>query len=324
MTRRILPGSAVLVLALVISGCAWFGPNVDEVKPGDLRSFTAGAVFASDKNAVLGAVEKTTGAASDAADPMYGLVEAELPEDAPGGLPSVSSFRESFNVLIQQTVSAARAAAFAEANAASRAVVVDDNSDFSNDKDQKLDLKITITNETVNAADEYISPASGSATVESFLLELVGRARERSSTSFEASGTGDQEMTITYTEWTTDGDVVIHDGRVNTAADGKVDVKINEVGDYDVTGSISWRFRAEMSAGFSVSSAGQGGKLIMRFSYRGRDNVSFDSRTGEDPFDAVTGEFEAEMVVRLYDNDNKLVVEHRFRDDEVFDTGDLF
>ena len=308
--RKVVMIVLAVALALAMSGCDWFGPSVDQVSPADLKSYTASALFGTTEESVLMASEHAGFAATSVAIPMGDRVYGEM-----GTVASVGSFQDSFNVLLNRTVEVARASALAQA----RAIVVDENSDTSNPKDQKYDLKITITDETVNAATDFGIGASGTATVESFLLELSARVKETSDTAGEASGSGKQEMSVTYDEWTLDGEVIVHDGRVNTAGDGKVDVKVSEVGDR-LTGSVAWRFRVEMSAGFSVSNLidGRGGKLIMTFSYSGRENVTIDS-ANEDPFSTVTGEFEAALVVRLYDNSNTLRAEHTYTDDDVYD-----
>lgn len=313
MNKRFLMGGLLLAVLIVVSGCGWFGPNVDEVTAGDLRDYTAGRLFQSDRDSVRVAAMYTGLYAGVAVAPVGERVGERLGSTAP-----VASFRDAFNVLVDETVSMARTAALAPA----QAITVEENIDTRDPKDQTYELTIDVTNETVRAADypDYFGEgASGTATVETFFLELAARVQEDSPSSGEVSGRGEQEMAVRYNEWRIPEEFVIHDGRVNTAGDGRVNVEVREVGQSDSAGDYSWRFRVEMSAGFSVSDleTDEGGKIIMRFSYSGRERGSFDTR---DPnwYDDVTGEFEAELLIQLYDNSNTLVREYTYTDQDAF------
>ncbi len=309
MNKRILLGGLLLAVLIVVTGCGWFGPNVDEVTAADLRPYTASTLFQADRESVLAASMIAGESAGYAVEPMGERVMEQTGSTVP-----VTSFRDAFSVLVDETTSMARTAALAP----SQAITVEENIDQSDPKDMTYELLVEITNETVRAVDYFGEGASGTATVETFLLELAARVQEHSSTHFEASGRGEQEMAVRYDNWTPDGIVIVHDGRVNTAGDGRVNVEVRDRGTYG-EGDYSWRFRVEMSAGFSVSNTetDEGGKLIMRFSYSGRERGSFDTR---DPnwVEGITGEFEAELVIQIYDNSNTLIREHRYTDSDAF------
>ncbi len=310
MNKRFLMGGLLLAVLIVVTGCGWFGPSVDEVTAEDLRNYTAGSLFQTDRDSVLMASAMTGESAGSAVLPMGERVMGQTGSTVP-----VTSFRDAFNVLVDETASMARKAALAP----SQAIIVEENVDESDPKDMTYELLIDITNETVRAADYFGVGASGTATVETFFLELAARVQEHSSTSGEASGSGEQEMAVRYDNWTPDGIVIIHDGRINSAADGRVKVEVNQIGPNDAEGDYSWRFRVEMSAGFSVSNTetNEGGKLIMRFSYSGRERGSFDTRV-PDWYEDITGEFEAELLIRIYDNSNTLVREYTYTDQDAF------
>lgn len=307
MNKRLLLGLTVVILVAALTGCQWLlAPRVDEVKPEDLTSYSAGSEFAADETSVLNAMAVTGDGAATGTGSVF---DTEVPP--PGYAVEDSSFQAVFSGLVQHSIDAARSMA------PSRSVTVDDNSDLSDPDDFEIDYTVEISNESVNGADVYTG-GGGTATIDTFFLEITGSGSNTSS-SAEFDASGEQNGVFTYDEWTDGLNFIIHDGRVNSEGSGRVSIEVNESGS-DVEGSLFWRFGYAVNAGFSVSNLvdDEGGKIIVSFSYWGRENIDFDSSAELE--NQAQGEFEAEMTIQVYDNDNNLVAEHEYTDEEVYDT----
>jgi len=316
MEKNLLLGLTVVILVTALTGCEWLlAPRVDEVSPEDLKSYTASNLFRSDEDSVLQAM----GVAGLGAGEGTGYVFDEDVAPELGIAVEGSTFQAVFNGLVQHSIEAARSIA------PSRSVTVTDDSDFSDPQDFEIDFTVDISNESVSGADAYGLGGGGTATIETFYLEVTGSGSETSS-SGEFEATGEQNGVFTYDNWT-DGDwFIIHDGRVNSEGSGRVSIEANETNTGDVEGNLFWRFGYAVNAGFSVSdlkgttdtSDDEGGKIIVNFSYWGRENIDFDSSA--DLENQAQGSFEAEMTIRVYDNSDNLVAEHSYTDEDVYET----
>ncbi|MFP4114452.1 MAG: hypothetical protein ACOC2Y_07195 [Spirochaetota bacterium] len=312
----------ILVLALValsMSGCFLFPPEavLDEVAAEDLGSYDASQTIEDDEDSVLAASTEAMGAAMVAPMTVYDeSVSDELGLDMSGGQPSVQSLAQS---LLQQQLTAVRSEM-----QRSRSVNVDDESDIDEETgDGTIDVTIEVSNETVNGSD---IGESGTATINTFNVEVTG---EISSSGDETGGTMSldaelgHEGDIEYEDWTSPGGIVIHDGVFKSLASGEMGYDLTMAdgsgGEPSTSGSISYDMNVELSAGFSYSNTdtGRGGKITMLLRYSGSDDVTFDSQ--ETLPEEATGEIEATMTVKVYDNDNNLVVEHEFTDDELME-----
>ena len=317
MKNRLLLGLIVVLVVTALTGCEWLlAPRVDKVAPEDLASYSAGTTFASDEDSVLQAMGTTGAGAGGGTGAVFeGAVAQQLGFAVEG-----NTFEAVFNGLVQHSIDAARSIA------PSRAVTEVDNSDFSDPSDFEIDYTLDISNESVNGADVYTTPAGGgTATIETFHLEVTGGGSE-SGSSAEFDATGEQDGVFTYDEWTDNEWFIIHDGQVNSEGDGRVRIEVNETST-DIAGSLLWRFGYAVNAGFSVSDLkgtpetddDEGGKIIVSFRYWGRETIDFDSAAQLQ--NQAQGEFEAEMTIEVYDNNNNLVAEHEFTDEDAYSTG---
>ncbi|MFW5789385.1 MAG: hypothetical protein ACOCW3_05540 [Spirochaetota bacterium] len=315
MKKRILLGLAVVMIVSALTGCEWLlAPRVGKISPEDLRSYSAGTTFKEDEEAVLEAMDVTGKGAGEGTGSV--LIES-IDEDL-GFAVQGSTFEAVFNGLVQHSIDAARSIA------PSRSVTEEDKSDFDDPDDIEIDYTLEILDESVNGADVFEPDGGGTATVESFYLEVTGSGTSDSTsdpTSGEFDAKGEQEGVFTYDEWTDGTNFVIHEGRVNSEGSGRVSVEAERSGESgeDVAGNLFWRFGYAVNAGFSVSNltSDEGGKIIVSFRYWGRENIDFDS--SEELESQAQGEFEAEMTIRVYDNNNDLVAEHEFTDEDVYE-----
>jgi len=319
MKKRILLGLAVVMIVAALTGCEWLlAPRVDEVSPEDLSSYSAGTTFADDEDSVLEAMGVTGEAAGEGTGGVLGdSISSQLGFTVEG-----SSFEAVFNGLVQHSIDAARSIA------PSRSVTEIDNSDFSDPDDVEIDYTLEISNESVNGADVYSSPdGGGTATIDTFYLEVTGSGTS-DSTSADFDASGEQEGVFSYNEWTDNEWFIIHDGRVNSEGSGRVSVEVENVRSENIAGNLFWRFGYAVNAGFSVTdlkgtpsdtSDDEGGKIIVSFRYWGRENIDFDSE--DELKNQAQGEFEAEMTISVYDNNNNLVAEHEFTDEDAYETG---
>jgi hypothetical protein len=316
MRKTVVMMGLVLAATLALSGCDWlFGPSVAQVNPEDLASYTAAGTIPADETSVLNA----TSFAAEGASYGPATVYEDDVATATGFSIQEPTFESVFNALVAKSVESARAMAFAQ----SRSVTVEDESDFTDTEDFEIDVTVDITDETVNGNEVWPIGGGGTATIESFFLEITGSGTS-DETTFEFAARGEQEGEFTYNQWTDGTNFIIHDGQVNTEGSGRVDIDIELTsGGSDLSGSLFWRFGYAMSAGLSFSDLveNEGGKIIVDFSYRGRESISFD--TFAELEDQATGEFEATMTVRVYDNANNLVSEHTYTDEEVYESGIL-
>ena len=312
MKKRILLGLAVVMIVAALTGCEWLlAPRVDEVSPEDLSSYSAGTTFADDEDSVLEAMGVTGEAAGEGTSEVFDdSMSSQLGFTVEG-----STFEAVFNGLVQHSIDAARSIA------PSRSVTEIDNSDFSDPDDVEIDYTLEISNESVNGADVYSSPdGGGTATIDTFYLEVTGSGTS-DSTSADFDASGEQEGVFSYNEWTDNEWFIIHDGRVNSEGSGRVSVEVENVRSENIAGNLFWRFGYAVNAGFSVSNleTDEGGKIIVSFRYWGRENIDFDSEAELE--NQAQGEFEAEMTISVYDNNNNLVAEHEFTDEDAYETG---
>ena len=314
MKRITVSVFVVVMVAFVLTGCQWLlATRVDAIRPKDLASYTASQTFMADEQSVLEALGSAGGAASSGPGTVFDTQVA----DELGYTTEDSTFRAVFNGLVQHSIETARSAALAPA----RTVTVTDDSDFSDENNPKIDVSIDISNETVHGTE---LGGTGSATIESFYLGISGSGTATDTTaSFDAKG--EQNGVFRYTNWN-DGasSVTIHDGQVNSKGNARIRVYVEESGVDDVSGNLFWNFGYAMNAGFSVSdsSTGRGGKIIVNFRYWGRENIDFSSSAELET--EATGAFEAEMTVRIYDNNDTLIAEHTYTDEDVYETTSSF
>ncbi|MFW5789363.1 MAG: hypothetical protein ACOCW3_05430 [Spirochaetota bacterium] len=317
MKNRFLLGLIVVMVVTALTGCEWLlAPRVDKVNPEDLTSYSAGTTFASDEDSVLQAMGTTgAGAGEGTGYVIGGAVEPQLGFAVEG-----NTFEAVFNGLVQHSIDAARSIA------PSRAVTEIDNSDFSDPSDFEIDYTLDISNESVSGAEVFGADGGGTAAIETFFLEVTGSGSE-SGSSAEIDARGEQDGVFTYDDWTDGVNFIIHDGLVNSEGSGRISIEVNETST-DIAGNLFWRFGYAVNAGFSVSdlngtpadtSDDEGGKIIVSFRYWGRENIDFDS--AEELENQAQGEFEAEMTIQVYDNNNNLVAEHEFTDEDAYETG---
>jgi hypothetical protein len=309
MIKRLAYISIISVLVVAVSGCAaLFGPNVQEVEPADLDSYEAENVVADDEDAVFQASTRAangSGGDGGASAALTYVFQNQVAEEL--GQP-VASFRSAFNQTVNRSLAAARA------------VTVEDNSEFSEDgTESTIDYLVTITDEEISGADVDAEDGAGTATITQFELDVDGSSEiDPETNASSAQGRLSQSGNVVYEDWTTDGDVVIHDGEANTQGNGRIDVEFDGEGG----GSLSWRFSYALSAGFSFtdytdSDSGTGGKIIIDFTYSGNENVEITADENID--EVVTGNLEAEMTVRVYDNNGELVSEQTYEDDRIWE-----
>lgn len=318
--KKYLTLVAIALAVLVgLAGCDWlFGPRVNEVEPEDLESFSAGQTFSSDEASVRAAVVEgiagTDGSGGAGCALAYLFLsdefQAEL-EDAFGSMAASFSLTELMNNMVETSIQR------------SRSITIDANldDDFTDDE-FSADISILIENETVNGADINLT-GQGSATVERFFLEAEGSEEILAYDNYgdveaaRMAGRFEHDASVSYDGFSCDGDIVIHDGQINSEGSGRGEVTV----DAD-TASVFWRFGYALSAGISFSNTvtDMGGKLILEFAYSGREDIEFDLDDDPDEISALlTGEVELTLVIRLYDNNDELVVEYSYTDEDVYE-----
>lgn len=313
---------ALLVVGVVLGSlvsCDWlFGPRVQEVAPEDLASFDASQTVSPEKEAVQSVTGELIGI--DGGGLGCALIQLFLSDE----------FQAELEELLTDVDASHIAAAIPPALAKSRlerleAITADGSLDLDDSDDEmSVDFNLLIEDETLNAADWG---GVGSATVERFFLNVGGtgliltRDENQYPESVSVEGSLDHDASISYSGFSCDGNIVIHDGQINSEASGRLEYDIDAT-----TASIFWRFGIAVSAGVSFTNTvtDEGGKLIVEFAYAGRENFELDiDATDEELEDALSGSVDLSLVVRLYDNNDALVAEHTYTDEDLlaeFDT----
>ena len=314
-------GGIALAVLVVLAGCDWLlGPRVDSVSPEDLADFSASQTIASDEASVQGAVFEVVAGAEGSGGAGCAIAtifqseefQSQLQDAFPGTYTSVAQF---MSALVDAQIAQARS------------ISVDGDLD-DDDTDDKVSAEITILieNETVNGVDADSLNGQGTATIARFFLdaagsvEITGRDAYGYVESGVIEGSFDHDASISYDEFSCDGVVIIHDGQFNSNGSGRSRVTVD--GD-DI--AVFWRFGYAMSAGFSFSNTStlEGGKLIIDFSYSGREDIEFNvvNDSPDEINSQISGEVDVELVVKLYDNANNLVVEYTFDNEDIYGGG---
>ncbi len=285
-------GLLVLSVVLVVSGCSLMDSlffKADSVEPKELSSYDG--TLPEDKETAMNVVGESVGEAI--ASGFQGILSSEQWNDF------AKTLSKNYPVL-----NAVGKGFLGTPSLSSKTITYSGDRDTS---DGNVDFSIAITDESVKGT------ASGTLVVEDLGLKLKGGVDDPDNPT-----KGDWDFStnakITMDDYANSSDYTINEGLINLRAKGNGNVTFDNSEEID---TIKYYLAMDLKAGFSISGGnGKSGKFIIEFNYV--DNKSLTQDELEDP-DKLVQNVTLSLVVKVYDNDNKLVKTYTYTEDDLKD-----
>ena len=173
--------------------------------------------------------------------------------------------------------------------------------------DGKVDFTISIKDESVNGQE------SGTITVNNLDLKLKAEVDDPD-TPTKGSWDFDTSTTISLKNYADTSSYTINSGKINLKAKGNGNLTFDSQENLD---TIKYYVAIDLKAGFSISGGtGKSGKFIIEFNYVDNNSLTQDDLQDTDK---LLENMALTINVKVYDNNNTLVHEYKYTQDDLKD-----